>query len=328
MGGKPKHIYVFPLTTNKAPFNNYVVCLADALSEKYIISNKKQKKNIGLFEIVKYLNSDAFIFNWPENIYKLKFGYLQLSLYFFAVLILKLFNKKVFWIMHNKYPHTGKNFISKCIMKFTAAMANKVITHSLDGVDFYKREFGMDNILYLEHPVYPDSKLFDLEEKYDLIIWGKIVRYKNILEFLFFAKNAEVVNKMKILICGECEDLIYTKELTDNLGDNVTFINKYLTSFELNTYISSSKRILFTYNSDSLLSSGALVYSLPFKKHIIGPNLGSFKDYAALKLISTYKTFDDITQLLSDFILDKDLMEQHNKLNSWDGFALKFMELI
>lgn len=322
-----KKIYIFPLTTNKKPFNSYVVYLAESLSQHFDIVNKDQKKNIGVFDFIKYSNADIFVLNWPENIYKLKFGYFQFFLFSLVSLILKCFKKKFIWILHNKYPHTGKDNFAAFAMKFVSLISNLAITHSKSGVSFYEEKFKGKKVAYLPHPVYPDAQFEQKPLVYDIIIWGKIAPYKNIHNFLPFVKNSSILNTKKILICGSCDDPAYDAQIRSVLTDNVTFLNKYLSAEELNDYISQSDTILFTYDSESILSSGALIFSLPSYKRIIGPNLGSFADYRELNLIYTYNTFADIPALLSNPKPNERLLQNYLTANTWDGFSKHFLAL-
>jgi glycosyltransferase involved in cell wall biosynthesis len=322
-----KSIYIFLLTTNKPPFNKYVVYLAEALSKDFDVVNIRQKKNIGVLDFFKYFNSDMYILNWPENIYKLKYGRIQFLLYLLWAVLAKCFNKKIIWILHNKHPHTGPNFFSKISMWLTAFISTHVVTHSKEGVEFYKRKFNKNNIEYFPHPIYPDSTFHTANIKYDFIIWGKIAPYKNILRFIKYFNSSDEMKNKTLLICGE-SDKAYADEIENNITNNITFINKYLSIEELNKLISSAKVVLFTYDSESVLSSGALAYSLPSKKLIIGPKIGSFNDYADQNLITTFIDFAEIPHLLNSFTLNNTALENHIAENSWGGFSSKLSKLL
>lgn len=69
----------------------------------------------------------------------------------------------------------------------------------------------------------------------------------------------------RILIVGRCPESKYAKEIDDAIAEsNITFDNRFFSDKELRNSISQSKVILFTCNTESVLSSGALIYSLNF----------------------------------------------------------------
>ena len=117
---KRKKIYIFPLTTNKFNYNQYVYHFAQALNKQYDVINLKQKRNIGIFDLLMYFRAETFIFNWTEKLYTLKYGKLQVLYYLMFVSMLKLCRKNIIWIFHNKQPHAGKSFFSKLLMKYNA----------------------------------------------------------------------------------------------------------------------------------------------------------------------------------------------------------------
>lgn len=322
-----KRIFFFPIQY-KSDANKYTFYFVEALNKKYHIVNKNKKKS--LFNILKsFLRSNIFIFNWTENFAFEKLGkYYKIPIYILSTLYLKIFKKKIIWIFHNKYSHSGYNYLSYFLLKYNACISNLIITHSKEGVSYCKKHYHKNsNIIFLPHPIYPDAKLLSYEEKYDIIIWGKILKYKNILDFLIFWNTTKEAKYKRILICGKCDDIDYDsliKKQTE-INSNIEYRNEYISDENLNIYISMSKCILFTYASNSVLSSGALNYSLSFKKKIIGPNKGAFNDLSELGIIYTYKEYREINELLlKDYINNNEILEQYLTDNSWDNFVSNF----
>ncbi len=327
-----KKIYIFPLSNNNPKFNNkYTLYLSKSLSSHYIISNSSQVRNWGIFDIIKFLESDIFVFNWTEKLNFLKYGLAQTFVYMISVLYLKVRGKKIIWILHNKEPHEGMSLIAKFLIEFNSKKANYVITHSYEGVNYALNVLNIrkDIVNYIPHPIYPESKLVETEKIYDIIIWGNIERYKNILEFLIYWKSFKGSEKYKIIVCGKCKDEKYLDSIRSLRIENVEILNEYLSDEELNLLISKSKAILFTYNGQSVLSSGALIYSLPFNSTIIGPNIGSFRDMKNEGLIETYTKFEEIPDLLDSYSQES-LQKRVDfiKLNTWSKFAMNFQGVI
>jgi hypothetical protein len=256
-------------------------------------------------------------------------GKIQVVLFLMAIVLLKLSNKKIIWVLHNKHAHRGKNQLVKFIMYFMANCSNIVITHSYEGTTFFLEKYGpkcLSKIHYIPHPVYNINIIKSQDIIWDYIIWGNIDRRKQIFEFLCFIDGSLFFSNKKILICGNCIDKEYEKQISNKLASNITFVNKFLTENELNNYISQSKHILFTYNPDSLLSSGALIYSLNFSKSIIGPSAGNFADLKGI--VACYHSFEEIPYIKTDECQINKLTKEYIKNNTWEKFPKKILEFI
>ncbi|WP_348810444.1 hypothetical protein [Flavobacterium maritimum] len=316
-----KKIYIFPIKANKSILNPYVNHLVESLGLNNEISNNCGR-NYGIFDLILYLRCDVFIFNWTENLPKLKFGFLQTLNYVIITLIIKTFkSKQIIWILHNKRIHNKKNYLSGAIMNYNSRIANFVITHAKDGLAFYRDTYKKDNIVYTPHPIYENVKpILNIPLIYDFILWGNIEPYKNITEFLIFIKNKNYYTDKKILICGKCNDENYLREINNHITPNIIFIDEYIDDNKLSKFISESKVVLFCHSSTSILSSGALIYSLSFLKPIIGPNIGAFKEYKDLDIIQTYNEFDEIESLVEQFKHNDARISEHLIQNTWYNF--------
>ena len=72
--------------------------------------------------------------------------------------------------------------------------------------------------------------------------------------------------------------------------------------------------------------------SLSFGAKVIGPTVGSFRDYAAEPLLNvyTFHTFDDIQELVGKANEATDIAGYNRFLNahSWNEFGKKFQNLL
>ena len=101
-------------------------------------------------------------------------------------------------------------------------------------------------------------------------------------------------------------------------------MNEFLEEDILRRYISKSKVILFTYSLDSVLSSGALIYSLNFGKKIIGPNGGAFKDMHSI--VDCYDSFDNIADIIDiDKKVDISIVKEYINNNTWCDLPEKLL---
>lgn len=290
------------------------------LKSQYVLKNRFWK--VGIASIFFNLDAKVFIIHWVDKIPFKRMGKIQFIFFLFAISILKLLRKRIIWVLHNKHAHIGNSKLVEIGMNIMSKAANDVITHSYEGVLFFKEKYPKQDYSkchYIPHPIYTNQLYKEKTNKWDYIIWGNIDKRKNILEFIQAMNKINFFEKHTLLICGLSKDKEYNKLIAQNLTPNITFLNKFLTEAELQTYISQSKCILFTYNADSVLSSGALIYSLNFCKPIIGPNVGNFKDLS--DIVACYEKFEDIASL--PLKNNKVAIQQYLTENTWEKFPSK-----
>jgi len=321
-------VYVFPPSNGGK--NPYITCFESSIS-KVFLCPPRNKVYDGVLDLLYNFNSKAWIINWDTNLAFRKFGFLQVFLYVILLVLRRLCKKKNIWILHNKGAHQKNNFLSNLTAYCTAKFCTITCTHSQEGVVYYKDKFKRNNVYYYPHPAYPNlSYKITKSYEYDYIIWGSILRYKNIAEFLRFAVKDEQLKTKKILICGRCSDVEYNNEIQSIIQHipDFEYVNKFLSEEEIISNIEKSKNILFTYASKSVLSSGALIFSLPAKKLIIGPAVGAFKDLNEMGVIANYYSFDEIAGLDDSFDLDESKIQEYLNNYTWDNFALFIKKLL
>ncbi len=143
-----------------------------------------------------------------------------------------------------------------------------------------------------------------VEKKFDLLIWGTIHPYKGVIDFLKFAKNKPEIRNIKIAISGICPDPTERKELNELLTNNITYINDFQDIEEIAKLANESRFVLFTYNSESILSSGSLMDSIRMGTSIIGPNKGAFKLKKSKPFTFSFTTKDSNTISNAHILLD------------------------
>lgn len=281
---------------------------------------------------------DVFIFNWFENIPDYKYGMLQSVIAIVFLHIIRLCGKKVVWVLHNKKSHAGgysrmKRFLTGLI----ARRSTLIITHATEGVEMIKKDypFAAHKVHFLHHPTknrLPEPLLPANQMEYDLLIWGHIARYKGIFEFVEYLKQHPDIN-LKVCIIGVCSPESLYDELIKAAPANVTVIHKSPSFEELGGYIAKSHFTLSPYSPESILSSGILMDSLSFGAKVIGPDVGSFKDYAKEPKLKayTFKTFEDIAPIVKsrkDQPVSLKSYREFLEENNWEHFADSLMQLL
>lgn len=313
-------------------FNPYIRNLVDSLSLYHLIVNNSSD-NLGVIDVFKYYsNTNLFLFNWIEDLPDKKAGFLQSILFIAFQSIIRFSNRKLIWIMHNKYSHgNNRKWIKKLLFKRMIKYSDLIITHSQEGKHFINREFPKyaSKVKYYIHPVKEPFAISRKRIEYDVLVWGTIHPYKGVLEFLEHLNNKlKKDNRIKIILLGYCPDKELLSSIKNHLNDNIIHINRYLDLNEIARYAAKSRVILFTYNSDSVLSSGSLMDSIEMGRKIIGPNKGAFRDLSDYKFIDTYNSYSEAIDLIRKNInddidvLNKTEIEEFCKANSWKIFSL------
>ncbi len=124
------------------------------------------------------------------------------------------------------------------------------------------------------------------------------------------------------MIAGSCSDEKYYNEIEKLKTENIEIKREFISKENLNSLFSNSKSILFIYEEYSVLSSGALIDTLCANKLIIGPHISCFKELQSMNLVSTYKTYNDIFEIVKQAPADKSesIFRYYSKY-SWQNFS-------
>lgn len=281
---------------------------------------------------------DVFIFNWFESIPDFKYGPLQAVTATAFLLLQRIRGKKIVWMLHNKKPHAqGRDNMKTFLARLIAKNSSLIITHSEEGVRLVHDDFpyAAHKVHYIDHPTKCRLPLataaHTAEKKYDLLIWGTIARYKGIFEFVDYIRTNKI-DHLRICIVGGASETVF-KDLKAICPDNITLINQRPSFDELADYINQSEFVLCPYAPETILSSGMLMDSLSFGAKVIGPEVGSFKDYASNSRLNvyTFKSFDDISGIAQRHKHDEVSLANYRRFleeNDWTHYAQKLAKLL
>jgi len=298
--------------------NPYLKLLSSALENHGVIKNRLIAK-LGFTSIFFNLDADIFILNWTETIPFKPFGLVQVFFFTFGIILLKLSQKQIVWIAHNKQCHIRCSLASRWCMWLTAKCANRTITHASEGIRLFQKKYGIKHIEHIPHPAYFQELKPADAPTYDYIIWGSIDRRKQVLEFIKFARTRPFFIGKNILICGRPQDEAYRKQLQDACAGFCKLKDEFISDEQLDIFLRQSACILFTYKDENTLGSGALIYSLNYGKPIIGPRSGAFADMPGI--VSCYDSFKDIEMISAESNGSRDIIESYLKANTWKAFA-------
>jgi beta-1,4-mannosyltransferase len=258
-----------------------------------------------------------------------KGGMIQVVLLFFILIFLRLRNRKIVWIMHNKLSHEKRNSMikwmtAKAMMKFSSL----VITHAREGIAYAREQFRADKnkIMFIHHPFMQHYKRVHAPCLYDIILWGTIMPYKGLDRFLKYLKDSKIDKKYSIYIVGRISPPSYSRRVMKFSNERIRIEDRFLTQEELDRSVAAARVVLFTYDAGTVLSSASLMDSVAYDKPIVGPDTGAFKDLAEEGIIRTFRNLPELINLI-DSVLKNDSRNDHEKVeqfvatNTWENYA-------
>jgi glycosyltransferase involved in cell wall biosynthesis len=204
-----------------------------------------------------------------------------------------------------------------------------IITHSSNGVSLI-HEYVHDkkHVFFFPHPVTGSLTFAKVPKEYDILIWGSLVPYKGIDLFLDYLLKNNLQEKYSIRIVGKCNDVEYLNKLNAFSNHHIQIENRFIDEEDLQKMMSLSRIVLFSYNSDSILSSGALAESVSYGATVVGPHKAAFKDLANLKYVFSYQNFNQLIDLINNIISGKKTIPEKRFVQylsefHWSEFAKK-----
>lgn len=338
-----KKIYIYPITarTSKIIPNPYLEDLCTALSNHYTIVNRNDPSRSGIFQLFRYVfRIDYLYLNWIEDLPDKKLGALQTFIFKIFVAVLHFRGAKLIWTLHNKLSHYPQNLEKKKrLQKFLYQKSDYIVTHAQEGKEYltglYPQNECRAKFLVIPHPVHTPEKIPKPGEKklYDFLIWGTILEYKGIHLFLDYLKTSGKNSDIRILIAGKIPSKSYEKKLLEYKTGNVKILNRYISDDELLNFFTQSRFVLFLYQDDSVIGSGALMETLSYEVPVIGPNKAAYKELNAHGVISVFNDLDEIPEILKNYNNFEDT-ETHSQLlrfkrdNTWNKFAMRFFKFL
>ena len=325
-----KKIYIYPSDPQigqKKIKNPYITNFSSSLKGKMEIITLKRRTMAGLDFLRCSIKSDIIIANWVESISSNRAGVIQFLLASITLLYIKISHKKLVWMVHNMQPHEGRSVFSDVLSKELASFADVIITHSQDAVKLVHDKYGKHSF-YRCHPITPfQYGKSDTQKSIDILIWGTIIPYKGISEFI----SSPMIQKSnyQILISGICTDKSLENKILEYCNDHIIFKNVRMDFNKIQALINNSRYVVFPYKKDSVSSSGVLIDTIAMGGTPIGPHRGAFKDLQDEGVCIKYKNEDELCRILSgSHQIDNITREQFVQNNSWESFADFILELI
>lgn len=315
-------LYFFPSEHEGKASNPYSQNYKDAIGKYFeLVDDSKIPLTLNYPFLHFSFRADVFVLNWIEGVIYSDKGLLKFLIVLISLLVIRLRRKKIIWMLHNIHPHNGENWGSRFLQKYLFKHSSLIIAHSKTAYNYAKHKAECE-VAYFAHPVacpYYETKKMDVPSC-DVLIWGSILPYKGIPEFI--SKKRVQESQLRIRIIGLCKDEELSREINKKCNQRISFENRRIDFTELKAVIGKSRYVLFPYIGSSVSSSGALIDTICMDGVSVGPNTGAFKDLAEEGICLTYSNDDEMLDiLLSKRTINEDQRQNFIVNNSWQNFA-------
>lgn len=299
--------------------------------------------DVGTVDVVHFHWIDAFF--GGKNLISV---FVKSSIFLMRLMLFKK-RKSYFWTVHNLVGHDSQfPKMEKFMCKLFLRMMDGISVHNQYTIDMLVSDYKVDinKIFLIPHGnyinVYPkatSSKIKELTSQFNFVgkprvimFFGQIRPYKGV-EILINSFISAQVDNTKLLICGNVKSKSYESTLikrTENY-DNIVLYNHFVSDEDLSSYFEVADVVVFPYKN--ILTSGALILAMSFKKVCLVSNTGSLPELIGRKFV--FATQDDLIHKINEIaeMTDSEINafgEENYKnvyTNSWDKMGYLTIEM-
>ena len=382
-----RRIYVSPSANRKSGYpNRYFVVLKENLAEYFDVLDSCNEPYLtqGWALLKHSFKADIFLLSFVETIAFHKLAFIQYLMVRLSFLVMRLRRGRIVFIFHNPRPHKGENWMSRSLTRMQLTQSCLVVSHSCETAAFARAllsEYGCspDKVRYICHPIVDPSAsvggvsgcasagagssvsvaagassfgasaagLASATPSDEVLIWGNILPYKGVLEFV--SSPAVRAAGLKVRIVGRCKDASLAAAIEKAVGQcdagqsaegstsvddsdylhrtRIVFENRAADFEELAVLIRSSRHVLFPYLPGSVSSSGVLMDTLSMGGNPVGPAIGAFADLARENVCDVYGSEAEMIEILkSDRRVNPETLRDFISRNSWQAYAKFFAD--
>lgn len=325
--------------------------------EKILIENnindisQSKKYKLFIYYNLKFRSLKNFFLSWKLAMVLKKYDIIHFTgedgVLPQLIFILRLFNKKMIFNIHDFYPHSGENtsLFNKLFRKYLVQSKYNIVIHNkcdfnkivnenpskrnkinyipIGSIELYKGFCGTSNM-----------ELNELQS--DILFFGRIAAYKGIQ---YLVKATEIVMSsipnIKVTIAGS-GDYDFDISLYTN-HPNFSIINTFLSNGVLADLIANTKIVVCPYTDAT--QSGVALTAFAFNKPIIASNVGGFVDvikHGVNGLLVPPKDSEKIAEAILYLLNNDNLLEEMkqniidlktNGENAWEKISEKYIKL-
>lgn len=251
---------------------------------------------LGLFKKLKNnWKPDVLHIHWPHKYImsnNLIFSIIKSILFLISLWILKFYRVRLIWTVHNLISHESefKN-VEIFFTNLLAKLCDKLIAHSKFASNevnkFYKIKKSKIEIIFHGNYIGQYENIISKEKarvilgidlkNFIFLSFGQIRKYKglpNLVESFFQLSS---IHKF-LFIVGKPSSIVMKEYLEKKCARNINsrFIPEFIKDEKIQIYMNSADVIVLPYKS--ILTSGAIILAMSFKRPIIAPRIGCIKD--------------------------------------------------
>ena len=321
-----KKVFVSPVAQKGKGYTGpFFIHLKKELSRFYRVLDPDNKgaKSQSLALLEASIKADVFILSFVETIPFHRFGVIQTYIALMSLEIMRLRKKKVVFILHNPKPHKGENNLTNLLTNKLFSISSLVVAHTSNTTEIARNKGA--NVLQIKHPVvFPETGIPLPSEKpiRDVLIWGDILPYKGVAEFLSLEGLRS--SGLRIDILGRCKDAALTRRIQQLISGNgnISWQNRRPDMEEVKNHVGQSRYVLFPYLPGSISGSGVLLDTLLMGGNCVGPHEGAFDELSQLGLCRTYRNEKDLIGILNeDWKVDRQALDTFLRENDWAHYV-------
>ncbi len=309
-----------------------ITIFANIVEEKDIINGKNNNiKRVWTDAGEK--NLDALYLSLEKSkveilVFQFNFGFF--NLYALEKLIKKLqkLNIKIFIFFHSVEDVDKDDFkASLGWIRDSLNSVERLFVHNISDLNILKSFNLIKNVSIFPHGIVKRESKKDIKSKSNKIViasYGFLLPHKGILELI---KSFNIVKKRYNNIHLLLVNALYPNPISDNylkicknsikennLEDNITMINDFLTDEESFTYLDSADIIVMPYKETQESSSAAVRYAISTKKPILCTPINIFRDVEDIVYFSKDNSINEIAKSLELLINDTILLNSKNEI--------------
>jgi len=317
-----KRVYVSPSATRKAGYSNrYFLHLKRELALYFdVLEADDAPCTMQSGALLRNsFKADVAVLSFVENIAFHRLAALQTCIALVALNIMRLRKCRIVFIFHNPSPHQGGNALSRVLTDRLFRFADLVVAHSSNTACIARERVVEHKVLYFPHPC-EAPLVAPAGERTDVLIWGTVLPYKGVEEFV--SDGAVRASGLKIKVLGACPDPALAGRIHGLENDNIRFEQRRAEMDEIAASVAGSRFVLFPYLPGSISGSGTLVDTLRFGGNPVGPDVGAFRELAERGLCKVYHSTEELLEILrSGWVADNEKVAGYLSANSWPAFV-------
>lgn len=280
-------ISLLPVAGSENPYQKLLIKELNSDAD-IVVKQGNRDRFFGIIRTAIVQKPDIIHFDWIESFYSRRntlFTLLHIPIFKLQCFIVRrVLQIKIFWTLHNLYPHDTAHkkrhlrmhqyFAKQCKMIRVFSQSTKNKAAGLLNIPSDKIEVVSQSNYLEEYPNHAkrDSSLEKLNlpaVKKIFLFFGYLKPYKGIEELIHSFKTAELKNCILVL-AGQCPDKKFLSQLLNLINEQIIFFNRFIPKEEAQFFFNSADVVILPFKE--IENSGSVILAMGFKKAIITKN--------------------------------------------------------